>query len=118
VSATNQEELNAIVSAMQTLEAIEDGDLLKKLAVAINHACASVRVHGKKATVNLKITFAPLSKSNLVDPPIAIWGDITEKLPRADPRAIAMYIDANDNPSRFPPRKERDLGLNFGGSNE
>jgi len=110
-------ESNAVVGirpAEETLRDLNDGRHLDELAQSINRACAEVRAKGKPAKVIMTITIAPGSNQKLVDPPVAFFVEVAEKLPKVKPVGALMYLDSNDNPSPFPTAGKRERGLDFG----
>lgn len=102
-----------IRSALQILSEVRDGFLVSELSTAIHEAVAAVKEHGKPAKIMVELTIAPMRKGaeKLMEAPMIIVGEVSSKLPQADPEATLFFEDTDGNLTRVPERKQQDLGL-------
>jgi hypothetical protein len=99
--------------AQATLNDLNNGHVMVRLAEAIHEAVAAVKIHGKPAVVTLDITVATMKgQHNLVNPPVVISGEISSKLPKAPPPLTLFFVDEDGNPTRNQTR-EPELPLNI-----
>lgn len=102
-----------IRSSLQILGEIRDGGLIAELSDQIHEATAAVREFGKKATVTVELTIAPLraGAEKLTEAPLIITAEAYSKLPEADPVATIFFVDGSGNVTRVPSGKQPELGL-------
>lgn len=102
-----------IKPAQATLNSLEDGQIMNKLAQAIHDATVSVRDEGKPAEVTLKIRFEPMKEvaRGLKEAPIIAEAEVTTKLPKPDLPQTLYYLDEDGNPTRSAPERQPELGL-------
>lgn len=100
-------------SSLQILSEVRDGQVAAELSNAIHDATAAVKEFGKKATVTVELTIAPLrgGAEKLVEAPLIMTAEVSSKLPQAEPEATIFFVDAGGNMTRVPSSKQPDLGL-------
>lgn len=104
-----------IRSAQAILNEIRGGAALDDLAQHLHDATAAVTEHGKSATVTLTITISPYKGSNAAkfhDQPLIVLGEVTSKLPKADPEATIFFESTEGNLVRTQERQS-DLPLSI-----
>lgn len=101
---------SSIRPALETLDRLDGGKLLDKLAVAINEATGATRALGKKSVVTISIEIALLTQQHVAEPAVNITGKVDSKLPKSTPEGAIFFIDADNNPSTTTTR-QRDLPI-------
>lgn len=101
-------------SATAIIAEVRNGHLVVEASEAIKTAIAAVGEHGKKAVVTIDLTIMPPHKGaeHLIDAPILITGEVTTKLPKADPEPSLFFVGKDGNATQNP--SPRDGGLQFG----
>lgn len=95
--------------AQAVLNEIRGGELMTELASHLHDAAAAVKEFNKKATVTITIDINPASKEHLTEPVVLVVGEVSSKLPKADPPSTVFHIDEDLNLNRNASRKQETL---------
>jgi len=96
--------------AQATLNEVRNGDLMTELATAIHEAVGAVEEHQKKAVITISLEIdMPKNMKNLADPYLVVTGDVTSKLPRAEPPQTLFCVDAEGNLTRNLQRAQDEM---------
>lgn len=100
-----------IKPALGTLDRLDGGKLLDRLAMAINEATSATTALGKKSRVILTIDIALLTQQHVAEPAISITGAVSSKLPKSTPESAIFFVDADGNPTNTSQPRQRDLEI-------
>lgn len=106
--------------AQAILNEIRQGAALEELSQHLHDATAAVSAHNKPATVTLTITISPFkgsSAAKLVQTALVVLGEVTSKLPKADPEATVFFESTEGNLVRTQERQS-ELGLSVASINK
>jgi len=101
---------STIRPALETLDRLDGGKLLDKLAVAINEATGATRFLGKKSRVTVTLDIALLTQQHVAEPAINITAEVSTKLPKSQPEGAIFFVDEENNPTSTTTR-QRDLDI-------
>ena len=97
--------------ALETLDRLDGGKLLDRLALAINEATSATTALGKKSRVIINIDIALLTQQKVAEPAICITGSVSTKVPKSTPESTIFFVDADGNPSNNSTPRQRDLEI-------
>lgn len=97
--------------ALETLDRLDGGKLLDRLALAINEATSATTALGKKSRVIISIDIALLTQQHVAEPAISVTGAVSSKLPKSTPESAIFFVDADGNPTNTSTPRQRDLEI-------
>lgn len=102
----------SIRPAVAILNELRDGEALVELGQHLHDAIASVREHGKPATITVTITVGTLGENQhkLVTPPVIMSAKVKSKLYEPEPASTIFFVDQDGNATRNQTRQQ-DLEL-------
>lgn len=83
------------------LQETSNGTTHDELSIDLHELIRAVREHGKKGSLTLTITVAPLSKRD--DSQLTVTEEIKVAAPKPEPRPSIYFADRNGNLSRTDP---------------
>ena len=92
----------------ELLTVLDHGNAHAEASRALHDLVAAVRDSGKKGTMSIALTVAPLKGS---DSQVVVAAQVTAKPPKSEPAAAVFYLDDAGNLTRHDPRQIELEGL-------